>query len=382
MELSTGQGRRRFGINLALPVLMKEMRSRMRGLRAPILLFITTGLTILVGMLIIAPQWSDAGGYSIRHGSYDSMAMVGRSLFIGLIVLEAILCGLMAPALTAGSISIEKEQQTLDLLMLTRLSCRNIVLGKLFSSLGFLVLVLLTTLPVMAVAFLLGGVDPVQVCWALGIILATIALFGAIAIYCSARYPRTATAVAASYGLCILWLTVIPALGGLFFAVFDSSVPVNKQGNGYLVFIAATSATLALIPTGVLSILLGTVIRRSLPRWANVTLWLLIAGAGLYLLKVYPLQLHAFLSSSSPLPGFFWILLGNPAVALGTIIFSNEMHYIGAGAGHAFTRYFIPGTIGITLAGAWLIVVQAIRELKRLRDNPEFALRVGRVKAK
>ncbi len=61
--------------HFSLPVLMKEMRVRMRGLRAPILLGITTALAIIVGLCIIIPGW-DTG-----INNSDNMAQVGESLF-------------------------------------------------------------------------------------------------------------------------------------------------------------------------------------------------------------------------------------------------------------------------------------------------------------
>ena len=112
--------------HLSLPVLMKEMRVRMRGLRAPILLGISTALAIIVGLIIIMPGWD-----TISTNDSRNMVRMGENLFIGITVLEGILCALIAPALTAGAVSIEREQQTLDLLLLTRLSDAQYSLRKI-----------------------------------------------------------------------------------------------------------------------------------------------------------------------------------------------------------------------------------------------------------
>ena len=151
---------------MTFPVMMKEMRSRMRGARASWLLFISTGLTIGMALTILVTRWDAATG----AGGQDpqtltrAMADIGRSLFIGLMLVEGLLGAFIAPALTAGTISNERERQTLEFLLLTRLSGANIALGKLCSALSFLFMLLLCSLPVTAVVFLFGGVSPGQFC--------------------------------------------------------------------------------------------------------------------------------------------------------------------------------------------------------------------------
>jgi len=351
--------------SLALPVLMKEMRSRMRGIRAPILLFITTGLTILVGLLIVGSQWNTyAGGGTID--AYSNMAEIGKSLFVGLVILEGILCAVIAPALTAGAISIEREQQTLDLLLLTRLSCTNIVLGKLLSSLGFLVVVLLCSLPVWAISFLLGGIDPGQMLWSLVLIFVSVTLFGSIALYCSTRYAKTATAVAVAYCLCVIWLAVIPLFIFMFISMFDSVPSAGWHDIPFVVFAAGSCALLALIPTAVLSILIGLVFRHTLSRLANFTLWAGIAGIGLAALVEYPQVIHKLFQSSDGMIFF----LGNPLFAIASLIIPDIYAGSSGTYTHFLEHYFIPLTAAITFVCALLVIAQTVQELKRLRNGP------------
>lgn len=370
MDVSQTLTRSRIQWNLSFPVLMKEMRSRMRGIRAPILLFITTGLTILVGLLIVGMQW---GPYADGpYGAYGNMADIGKSLFIGLVILEGILCSLIAPALTAGAVSIEREQQTLELLLLTRLSCANIILGKLLSSLGFLVVVLLCSLPVWAISFLLGGIDLSQFFWSLAIIFASVTLFGAIALYCSTRFAKTATAVAVSYSICFLWLVIVPIFLELFMGIigYGSSSYTDLDASNwkdipFVVFALGSSAVLSLIPTATLSILLGLAFRRTLSRAANLVLWAGVTAFGLVALVSYPETVsHMIQSYDGQL-----LLLGNPVVAIIGIIepefFTNNRIFA-----YFLEQYFVPLTAGITLFFALLAVAQSVQEMKRLRNGP------------
>jgi ABC-type transport system involved in multi-copper enzyme maturation permease subunit len=67
---------------------------------------------------------------------------------------------LLTPAYTAGAIAEEKERRTLDFLLGTELTDREIVLGKLISRLASLALIFLTGLPILSMVQLWGGVDP------------------------------------------------------------------------------------------------------------------------------------------------------------------------------------------------------------------------------
>ena len=67
---------------------------------------------------------------------------------------------LLTPIYTAGVIAEEKDRRTLDLLLTTRLTNREIVAGLLASRLATLGLIFLTILPVLSLMEFLGGVDP------------------------------------------------------------------------------------------------------------------------------------------------------------------------------------------------------------------------------
>ena len=73
---------------------------------------------------------------------------------------QTLLVVFLAPAFTAGAISLEREKQTLDLLATTPISSLAIVLGKLASALTFVFLLILSSIPLTALVFMFGGVSP------------------------------------------------------------------------------------------------------------------------------------------------------------------------------------------------------------------------------
>ena len=141
---------------------------------------------------------------------------------------------------------------------MTRLSCLNIALGKLVSSLSFMAMMLLCSLPVLAMTLLLGGVSPAQIAWALGAILATMILFGAIGMYCSARFARTSVAVTLAYIGSLGWLFFIPLWLYLSYAISGRYYDYgHRGGQGLVSYIINRRAALALIPAGFFSLLLA-----------------------------------------------------------------------------------------------------------------------------
>ena len=65
----------------------------------------------------------------------------------------------------ASNIAVEKDRQTLILLLMSRLTNSELVLGKLFSSLLSIGVMLITSLPIFMLIVLFGGTSFEQVGW-------------------------------------------------------------------------------------------------------------------------------------------------------------------------------------------------------------------------
>ncbi|HYP40336.1 MAG TPA: ABC transporter permease, partial [Chloroflexia bacterium] len=96
----------------ANPVIVKELRGRMRGWRAAVVLVVYLGVLSLTTWLVYLATEGLATGYS---GSQPSQ--IGKILFGALVSFQTVLVSLLTPAFTAGSITSEREQKTYDLLM-------------------------------------------------------------------------------------------------------------------------------------------------------------------------------------------------------------------------------------------------------------------------
>jgi ABC-type transport system involved in multi-copper enzyme maturation permease subunit len=92
--------------------------------------------------------------------SLSRLAAVGESFFYAIAGTQLVLVLLAAPAYTAGAVCLDKARGTLAHVLVTDLSAAEIVLGKLGSRLLPVLGLVVAGLPVLALATLLGGIDP------------------------------------------------------------------------------------------------------------------------------------------------------------------------------------------------------------------------------
>ena len=130
------------------PVLLKELKVKTRSWKIAFLIAIYN--LVLVLITIFSMKISN-NGYDIGYRPQWILTTYG---FI--VVVQFGLIGLIAPALTAGAISGEREKQTLDILLSTTLSHRSIVFGKLWASLSQVILLIFSSIPVFSIIFLYG----------------------------------------------------------------------------------------------------------------------------------------------------------------------------------------------------------------------------------
>jgi ABC-type transport system involved in multi-copper enzyme maturation permease subunit len=201
---------------LANPLASKELLARMRGPRT----FVIATLELLpLAALAFALYASIAG---MRNGPMAGEP-AGKLFFSVVTALELGLICLLAPALTADLIAGERERRTLDLLLVTPLSRRQIVVGKLVAALGALLLLIVLALPIQAVAVLLGGVGVEELLVGLVILVLTAVTYGCIGLYWSARLRTTRAAVLLAYATTLLGIGALP-FGLLLFVLMGGMI--------------------------------------------------------------------------------------------------------------------------------------------------------------
>jgi ABC-type transport system involved in multi-copper enzyme maturation permease subunit len=182
-----------------MPTLVKEIRTRMRGKMAPVMIGVFVAIASLVVIAIVADT------------NWDFNSELGRKTFTSISVAEMILIALIGPTLSCNVISLERERQTLDFLLVTHLSPWNILMGKYLGSAGYLILLWLSIIPITAVTFILGGVSWLEFILMQIFLIVLVLLCSAIGVYASSRAPKSN--VAASWAISIVIFTFFVQIG-------------------------------------------------------------------------------------------------------------------------------------------------------------------------
>lgn len=184
-------------LNLSLginPIIVKELRSRMREARA----FVTlTGVLLVLGVVsyLIYRMVLATNAYNPNPLS----PQIGQTLFLTLAFLELLMVCFIAPAVTAGAISGEQEKLTYEMLLATPLRPASILWGKLVSALSYVFLLIFAAIPMASLIFIFGGVSLRDMAKAL-IILVTVAVtLGVFGLFMSALFKRTSRATVLTY---------------------------------------------------------------------------------------------------------------------------------------------------------------------------------------
>ncbi len=205
------------------PITIKELRSRMRGGRAFVVLTIhVTILSLIVGLIYASFAFSS----STRSGANGRNA--GQAVFAAVIFIEAFVALFVAPIFTAGAISGEKERQTYDILRTTLLSAKDLIRGKLFSALSYILLLLVAAIPLQSVAFFLGGISYEEVILSQIMLIVGSILFSTMGLYFSSVMRSTLASTVATLATGLFLTAGIPLLVAIFFSM---AAPVLFMGS-------------------------------------------------------------------------------------------------------------------------------------------------------
>src|SRR5438876_643898 len=122
------------------PVLTRELLVTLRSSRSFVLQFL---YICTLGSLVYF-YWPPG-----EDGARQVSSGVARRLFDIFFLGQFFLVALMAPTFAAGSITGEKERKTYEMLLASPLRPGTILIGKLLSSLSYLVILILSSLPLM-----------------------------------------------------------------------------------------------------------------------------------------------------------------------------------------------------------------------------------------
>jgi ABC-type transport system involved in multi-copper enzyme maturation permease subunit len=196
------------------PVLRRELLTALRSNKAFILQFLF--LCTLGGVVYLA--WPTA--------EISTRSELARKLFRTFGQSQLVLLSVLAPAFSASAMTIEKERRCMDLLLTSPIRPGTILMGKYMSSVLYLLLLVISTAPLVSVILWLPGLGPAEVAGLYLLLLSVAACFGMIGLTCSVFFHRSQASLSITYMIVLPLALILLACAFGFdgFFVLDSAI--------------------------------------------------------------------------------------------------------------------------------------------------------------
>lgn len=180
------------------PVYKRELMVSSRSIRMAVILLLFNGILAIVALFNL---------FSVVE-QVKLTAEIQYSRFLELYTfvsfIEFIMLLFIMPALTASSVSGEREKQTLELMLTTTMDPREIVLGKLWFALTTMLLLAVSALPIQSLVFVYGGVTVADLAMLFICHGVVAALTGGIGMFCSSLLKRSTLSTVCAYVVIVL----------------------------------------------------------------------------------------------------------------------------------------------------------------------------------
>lgn len=201
------------------PIILKELRSRMRGWRAFAIL--TFYLLVVSGFIILI-----YATYVSNRSAYGPPAEeIGKIILNTMVVLQIFMVMFITPPFTAGAIVGERERQTFDILRTTLVSEKALVNGKLASALAYVLLLIAAAIPIESIAFLVGGVEWAEIIISQLLLIVGALTYALVGLYFSTITKSTVAATVSTFGTIMAFTFALPVLIFFFLSFFSINFP-------------------------------------------------------------------------------------------------------------------------------------------------------------
>ena len=179
------------------PIIQRELVGQLRSSRA---LAVQVGLVAALGLLVVL-RWPTEGRVDATGKQAEQvLQLFGYGMLVVLM--------LLTPAFPATAIVGEKQQGTLAMLLTSPMGRWSIMLGKLLGAIGFMLLLLLLSLPAATACYAMGGVEPMQLVSIYGILFCMSLQYATLGLLASSYAGSTESALRMTYGAA-LFLAVV-----------------------------------------------------------------------------------------------------------------------------------------------------------------------------
>lgn len=181
------------------PVFRKESTISVRIIKTSLLITAFNGVLAIISFLVFYSMIYEGRFYGIVQ--YSSLL----NLYSIMTYIEFAMFMLITPAITASAITGEKERKTFDLLLSSKMKPREIIIGKIESSLNMIRILAFSSFPILALVMVYGGVRLWDLFFVFVFLIVSSFFVGSIGIFFSSISSKTTTATVLTY-VCILFV--------------------------------------------------------------------------------------------------------------------------------------------------------------------------------
>jgi hypothetical protein len=154
-----------------------------------------------------------------------------KGFYTSVIAMLGMVVVLAAPALTATSVTVERQRRSLELIFSAPVTPRYFLVGKLLSTLRYTAMLVILALPVLSVCVVLGGATWSDVLVTVSLLLMASVCFSSIGLLISTVCQSLVTSTLVTFvvsGLYLLLTTILSTAGGSAYMFGSRTPPVTE----------------------------------------------------------------------------------------------------------------------------------------------------------
>ncbi|GMQ60074.1 hypothetical protein AN1V17_44740 [Vallitalea sediminicola] len=180
-------------------IILKEAKIKMRSWKSVAMIvsyvtFLAFGVIVMLSSTLYSVYNNDLGE------NY-------KNIYMTITIIQVLMISFIVPIIASGAISLEREKQTLDILLSTNMRPISIIMGKLMTTVSVVLLLIVTSLPIFSFVFLFGGLNISSILSMLVFYIIISFFFGSIGVFFSTLFKKTITSIVLTF-LVMMFLTI------------------------------------------------------------------------------------------------------------------------------------------------------------------------------
>lgn len=203
-----------------------ELKLKMKNVSVPVIIMLYNVFFALISIISLI-SFSD-----LSNVGWDNTFSDLISVFFILGILQCVFIFLLSPISTASAIAGERERGTLDLLLASPMQPMQIILGKLAANIFIILLFSISSMPILSVGFIFGGIGLKEFVFFFFILFFMAFYCSSIGIYCSCKVSKRIIAFFLTGFIEFLF-----TIGNLYIIFFLENMKIFTKIAGYLLLL-------------------------------------------------------------------------------------------------------------------------------------------------